>query len=903
MDKRLDFARGTWRSRIRSWSRATLRRSRMESELDGELRFHIEACAEDLMRAGVPQEEAMRRARLEFGGIERAKEECREERGVRFLESAGQDLRYGVRTMRKSPGFAMVAVLTLALGIGASTAVFSLVSAILLKPLPFPESDRIVLPELVSPPGVNIGSEYFPWGEKQFRMLTQDAHPFTAVGAFQSDSFNLNGANEPAFLDGYRASAGFFPALGISAALGRTFTAEEDRPGHEYEVVLSNQLWRERFGGDRGVLGRAIRLNGYAYTIIGVMPAGFVFPRAEEMPSSFNFPREAQLWVPLAVAAEPKGGPSELAVIGRLKPGVTIAQAQAAMDLVAKHAEAKDPLWKGWFNARIVPLERQVTGDTRRPLQLMFGAVGIVLLIACSNVANLLLTRSLGRRREFTLRAALGAGRARLVRQLLTESLVIALIAGVVGILIAFAGIYFVKTFGPSNIPRLQEIALDLPVLAFTLGISLATGILFGLAPALGATRENLVTSLKEGSQRSGTSSAGSRFREVLLVSQLALALILVISAGLLTRAFLGMLGTNGGFYAERVLTFQMSLPAVPYADESHIVTLYRNALERLRSIPGVESAGIGETVPMGGEGESTVIRLPDHPATSQKELPFANYTIISPGYFSAIGTPLLRGRDFVESDTATSVLVAIVNAEMEKKYWPGQSAIGKQVGPGSPRFPLATIVGVVPNVKHISLREETAPEMFVLYTQNPWPSMLNMRVALRTKTDPASITESVREAIHSLDPDLPLAKVATLTTLVNDSMAQPRFSMLLLTSFGMLALALASIGMYGVISYSVMQRTQEIGVRMALGAARQNVFAMVLGRGARLVSLGIGIGVVAALGVTRTMASFLFGVAPTDPLTFAGVSLLLVAVALLACYLPARRATRIDPIVALRCE
>jgi predicted permease len=903
MDKRLDFARGTWRSRIRSWSRATLRRSRMESELDGELRFHIEACAEDLMRAGVPQEEAMRRARLEFGGIERAKEECREERGVRFLESAGQDLRYGVRTLRKSPGFAMVAVLTLALGIGASTAVFSLVSAILLKPLPFPESDRIVLPELVSPPGVNIGSEYFPWGEKQFRMLTQDAHPFTAVGAFQSDSFNLNGANEPAFLDGYRASAGFFPALGISAALGRTFTAEEDRPGHEYEVVLSNQLWRERFGGDRGVLGRAIRLNGYAYTIIGVMPAGFVFPRAEEMPSSFNFPREAQLWVPLAVAAEPKGGPSELAVIGRLKPGVTIAQAQAAMDLVAKHAESKDPLWKGWFNARIVPLERQVTGDTRRPLQLMFGAVGIVLLIACSNVANLLLTRSLGRRREFTLRAALGAGRARLVRQLLTESLVIALIAGVVGILIAFAGIYFVKTFGPSNIPRLQEIALDLPVLAFTLGISLATGILFGLAPALGATRENLVTSLKEGSQRSGTSSAGSRFREVLLVSQLALALILVISAGLLTRAFLGMLGTNGGFNAERVLTFQMSLPAVTYADESHIVTLYRNALERLRSIPGVESAGIGETVPMGGEGESTVIRLPDHPATSQKELPFANYTIISPGYFSAIGTPLLRGRDFVESDTATSVPVAIVNAEMEKKYWPGQSAIGKQVGPGSPRFPLATIVGVVPNVKHISLREETAPEMFVLYTQNPWPSMLNMRVALRTKTDPASITESVREAIHSLDPDLPLAKVATLTTLVNDSMAQPRFSMLLLTSFGMLALALASIGMYGVISYSVMQRTQEIGVRMALGAARQNVFAMVLGRGARLVSLGIGIGVVAALGVTRTMASFLFGVAPTDPLTFAGVSLLLVAVALLACYLPARRATRIDPIVALRYE
>jgi predicted permease len=332
-------------------------------------------------------------------------------------------------------------------------------------------------------------------------------------------------------------------------------------------------------------------------------------------------------------------------------------------------------------------------------------------------------------------------------------------------------------------------------------------------------------------------------------------------------------------------------------------VTLYRNALERLRSIPGVESAGIGETVPMGGEGESTVIRLPDHPAASQKKLPFANYTIISPGYFSAIGTPLLRGRDFAESDTATSVPVAIVNSEMERKYWPGQSAIGKQVGPGSTRFPLLTIVGVVPNVKHISLREETVPEMFVLYTQKPWPSMLNMRVALRTKIDPGSMTESARQVIHSLDPELPLAKVAALTTLVNESMAQPRFSMLLLTSFGILALMLACIGMYGVISYSVTQRTQEIGVRMALGAARRNVFALVLGRGARLVTVGIGIGLVAAWGVTRTMSSFLYGVAPTDPLTFGAVSLLLAEVALLACYLPARRATRIDPILALRYE
>jgi putative ABC transport system permease protein len=777
------------------------------------------------------------------------------------------------------------------------------VSAILLTPLPYPNPDLIVLPELVSPPGVNIGSEYIPWGQIQFRFLTRDSHPFQAVGAFQNDSFNLTAAGDPSFLDGFRVSAEFFPALGISPALGRTFTAEEDQPGHEFEVILSDQLWRERFGADLNILGRAVHLNSFAYTVVGVMPAGFQFPRAEEMPSSFNFPSEAQLWVPLAVAAEPIGGPSELAVIGRLKPGLTIGQAQAAMNLITKHAEAKDPRWKGWWNTRIVSLTRQVVGNTQRPLQLMLFAVGIVLLIACSNVANLLLTRSLSRRREFTLRAALGAGRARLIRQLLTESLLIAVGAGIFGSLIANAGIYFVKAFGPSNIPRLREVTLDLPVFGFALCVSLATGILFGLAPAYGATRDNLVDSLKAGNSRAGIGSASPRLRNALLVSQVAMALVLVISAGLLTRTFLRLLGANGGFNPDRVLTFQVPLPALKYVDQTHIVTFFQQALDRLRSIPGVQSAGVGETVPMGGEGESTVIRMPDHPAASQKEMPFANYTIISPGYLTSVGTPILRGRDFSEADTADSVPVALVNVALEKKYWPNQGAIGKQIGPGSARFPLMTIVGVVPDVKHISLREDTAPEIYVVYTQKQWPSMLNMRVALRTKANPASITGSAREAIHSLDPELPLAKIVTLATLVDDSLSQPRFAMLLLASFGVLALLLASIGMYGVISYSVMQRTQEIGIRMALGADRRKVFAMVLGQGARLAGLGISIGLVAALGLTRIMASFLFGVRPTDPLTFAAVSLLLVGIALLACYLPARRATRVDPMLALRHE
>ena len=479
------------------------------------------------------------------------------------FDTIRQDLRYAVRVLRHSPAFTAVAVLTLALGIGASTAVFSLVNAILIKPLPYPQPDRIVMPQLVSPPGVNLGSDAMPWGQLQFRAMTADAHPFEAVGAFQSDSFNLTGVGSPVFLDGCRVSAEFFSALGTLPALGRTFTAAEDQPGREFEVVLGDRVWRERFQADPGVTGTTARLNGRAYTVVGVMPPGFAFPRAEEMPSAFNFPRDAQLWVPIAIPAEPKGGPSEMAVIGRLKTGVTLAQAQAAMNLVTRHAEARDARWKGWFNIRMVPLARQVVGDTARPLQLMFAAVGIVLLIACSNVANLLLARAFGRRREFTLRAAVGAGRSRLIRQLLTESVLLSAVAGAGGILIARAAIDFVKATGPANLPRLREVAVDLPVFAFALGVSLAVGVLFGLAPAMGATRADLVGSLKEGGARSGSSVSGLRLRNGLLVLQVALAFVLVIAAGLLTRTFFGLLGADGGFRPEHVLTFQLSLPQV----------------------------------------------------------------------------------------------------------------------------------------------------------------------------------------------------------------------------------------------------------------------------------------------------------------------------------------------------
>lgn len=886
------------------WSRLKWlrRRRQLDADLDAELEHHVELRAAKNTAAGMDTAEALYAARRQFGNVSLVKEDTRTVWIFSWLEALRQDLHYGLRLLRKTPGFTAVAVLTLALGIGASTAVFSIVNAILLRSLPFPDPDKILLPLLMTPPGVNTGYDYFPWHPKQFFLVKAEQTAFQALGAFQSDAFNLTAAGDPVLLDGFRVSAGFFPSLGISPVIGRIFVEEEDKPGHELEVILSHNLWQERFACDPSVLGRPIHLNGRSYTVIGVMPSGFVFPRAEEMPRVFNFPREAQLWVPLATTADYKG-PSELALVGRLHPSFTLQQAQTQLHLVSKHAEQADPAWKGWFTIRTVPLQSEIVADMRRPLLLILGAVGVVLLIACSNVANLLLARSLTRKKEITLRAALGAANTRLLRQLLTESLFLSTIGGLAGILFANIAVHFLKLLGPANLPRLREVTLDLRVLLFALAIALVTGLLFGLAPALIAARVDIAEALKEGGQRAGAGPANLKLRSALLVSQVALALVLVVSSGLLLRSFFNLLRANGGFNPEKTLTFQLSLPANKYADTAQIVAFYRNALEHLRALPGVQSAGLGETVPMSGEGEATGIRLPDRPRSSDKDIPFANYTMISPGYLSAVGTPLLQGRDFQESDTLDSLPVSLVNESFVRKYWPGQNPIGKQLGVGSTRYPLTTIIGVVADSKHLSLREDVVPEMYVPFTQKVWPSLLNMRVALRTRVDPASMSAGARHAVQSLDPDLPLAKVATLQTLVNDSLAQPRFAMLLLASFASLALFLACIGMYGVISYSVAQRTREIGVRVALGAARGDISRMVLRQGALLASLGIAIGLLTAFAVTRLMASFLYGVRPADPLTFTSVSLLLIAVALFACFLPARRATRVDPLVALRFE
>ncbi len=875
------------------------------NDLDQDIRDHIDSETADNIARGMSPDDARAAALRKFGNVTLAKEDTRDVWRLVWFDQLVQDLHFGFRMFRKSPGFTFVAVLTLALGIGASTAVFSLVNAVLLKPLPYPNAERVVFPWRVSPAWFNSGYDKNPWGRYEFLFFAQQSKTFESWGAFQSDSFNLTGSGESVRLDGLRVSSGFFPSLGMSPAIGRTFTDEEDRQGDEREVILSDVLWREQFGGSDSILGRTLDLNGAPYTIIGVMPRGFVFPRANEMPANFNFAPQVQLWVPLALDRGPRipAESDELAVIGRLKPGVSVEQAQAELGLIAGNLEKLYPNAKGAFGSHIVPISRQVAGDTRLPLLLVLGAVGVVLLIACSSVAGMLVTRSITRRRELTMRAALGAASFRLVRQLLTESFLLAAAGGIVGMLFASRVLGLVRLFAPAGIPRLGEMNIDLRVFAFAMGVTLLTGFLFGLAPALGATPQNLVSALKDGGQRSGSGPAGQRARNVLLVAQIALAMVLVIAAGLLTRTFYQLLAVDPGFRPERVLTFELSLPALKYPDQAHIASLYTEVLRRLRELPGVEDAGLTEVIPMGGATENTALRIPGRVEKNNYDLALSNYTIASPGYFAAVGTPILRGRGFLESDTADSDQVAVVSDAMAKKYWPGQDPIGKQVGPRSPKYPVATIVGVAADVKRLSLRELPPPELYMPYTQKVWPSLLTMDIVVRTKQDPVSVSDSARSAIHNIDSDLPLANIKPLSAVVSDSMTEPRFAMLVLAAFGALALIIATIGLYGVVSYNVAQRTQEIGVRMALGAERRDVLRMVFAHGTRLAVAGIAIGLVAALAVTRLMSSFLYGVRSADPLTFLGVSALLLAVAFAACYFPARRAMRVDPMVALRYE
>jgi predicted permease len=877
--------------------RALFQRRAVETELDQELRFHFENEVEKHKSRGMAPEEALRRARLSFGGHDQIKEDCREARGTSLLESCLHDFRYGLRVLCKNPGFSIIVALTLSLGVGASAIIYSLVDTILLRPLPYPNASRVAMLWQVAPAGSFFGTQSIPWQPLEFRLLAKTSVAFQNLGAFKKQSFNLTGVGTPERFEGARVSAGFFPTLGVLPLRGRTFNASEEQEGHQYVAVLSSRLWKSSFGGDAHIVGKTIELDGDPYTVVGVMPASFTFPNAEGMPPIVEMPKEPLFWVPLTVSA---GG--ELGVIGELKAGISTAQLQREMKIFDRSIEEQVPRDKGGF-VRVVALPQQTVMNARRPLFLLLGAVSAVLLIACSNIAGLMLNRSLGRRREFTLRGALGARRPRMIRQLMAESLLLALTGGLLGIVLGETGLRLVKRFGPGTIPHLLETALNVRVIAFALGVTLITVMIFGLPAAFGATGINMVEALKGGGQMSGGSIAAPRIRNALLTAQVALALVLVIAAGLLVRSFQHMLHADAGFDASRVVTFELPVPSAKYGDLPRLTGLYKQVLKQLQCVPGVRSAGFASLVPMGGSSDAAMIRIQEHPGANDA----ANYALVSPGFFTTIGVPLLRGRDITDADDLSTLPVTIINSDMARKYWPGEDPIGKQVGIDFTGAPVRTVVGVVGNIKQTSLREEPSPKMFVPYTQigNIIESntIRSMQYAVRTMGEPASVSKNLRPAVHTVEPDLPVANFAMLTTLVDDSLATDRFLVFLFGAFGGLALILASIGMYGVISYSVMQRTPEIGIRIALGAGRGQIFILILKQGSRVVCSGIAIGLIAAFATTRLMTRFLYGVQPTDPITFAAVSFLQVVVALLACYVPVRKAMSVDPVTALRYE
>src|ERR1700722_17585430 len=881
--------------------RALFRRRSVEAELDEELRFHFENEVEKHKSRGVAPEEARRRARLSFGGHDQIMEDCREARGTTFLESCLHDLRYGLRFLGKNPGFSLIAALTLSLGVGASAIIYSLVDTILLRPLPDPNAGRVATLWQAAPTGSIFGTESIPGEPLEFRLLAKTSGAFQNLGAFKKQSFNLTGVDPPERLEGARVSAGFFPTLGVSPLLGRTFDASEEQPGCEHVAVLSSRLWKSSFGGDADIVGKIIELDGDPYTVIGVMPAGFAFPNEEGMPPIVEMPKEPLFWVPLAPSAT-EAETAELGVIGELKVGMSTAQLEQEMRIFDQRLGEQVPRDKGGF-VRVVPLAQQAVMNVRRPLFLLLGAVSAVLLIACSHVAGLMLSRSLGRRREFTLRGALGASRPRLIRQLLTESLLLALTGGVLGIALGEVGLSVVKHFGPSTIPHLHETELNARVCACAFGATLMSVVIFGLPAAFGATGIKVVETLKGGGQTPGASITVPWIRNALLTAQVALAMVLVIAAGLLVRSFQHMLYADAGFDASHVITFELPVPSAKYGDQPRLVDLYKRVLEQLQRVPGVESVGFASLVPMGGSSDAAMIRIQEHPKANDA----ANYELVSPGYFTTIGAALLRGRDITDADNLSTSPVTIINSSMARKYWPGEDPIGKHVGIDFPGVPLRTVVGVVGDIKQTSLREEPSPKMFVPYTQIGTQiesnTIRSMQYAVRARVEPASIAENLRPAVHTGEPDLPVANFALLPTLVDDSMATDRFIMLQFGAFGALSLILATIGIYGVASYSVMQRTAEIGVRIALGAGRGQIFIMILRQGSRVVCPGIAIGLIAAFATTRVMTRFLYGVRPTDPITFAAVALLQLVIALLACYLPARKAMSVNPVTALRYE
>jgi putative ABC transport system permease protein len=881
-------------SRVRSWVNATLRRSRMESEMDAELRFHIDACAEDLILSGVAREEAMRRARVEFGGIERVKEEGREARGANVIESLVQDLRYGAGNMLRTPGFTAITVLTLALGIGATTAIFSAVNPILFESLPYRHPGRIMMISEFGPDASRSRVAFHT-----YRELAERSRSFETIAVTKIWQPTLVTPGEPERFDGQFVSAGYFRALGVPPFLGRDFEASDDRFHGPHVVILSDALWHRRFGGDVAIIGRQITLDDKSYTVIGVMPSTF---ENVLVPS-------AELWTPLQydpghiADSQTREWGNHLRMAGRLRPGVSIDQARRELDTIVRTPvpEFPRPPWASHEQGFIVnSLQDDLTRSVRPALLAVIGGVLLVLVIACVNVTNLLLARSVRRRGEFALRTALGAGRGRLIRQLLTESLLLAALGGVAGLAVAQLGVHALVALSPAELPRVGAIAVDSPVFAFGVGMTTLIGLAVGLIPALRASRSEPQLALQESSQR--TVGGHRRMRSALVVVEVALALVLLVSSGLLLRSLERLFAVAPGFDASNLLTMQVQTYGRRYDDDATCNRFFAQALEAVRNVPGASAAAFTSQLPLSGDADIYGVEFEN--ASNTKDVEPAFRYGVAPGYFETMGIPLRRGRLFNAQDAlGLPVRPVLINESLAKRRYPGQDPVGQRVRfGGPPNRPWDVIVGVVGDVKQTSLAISQSDAVYVTTAQWLWAEGTQW-LLVRTRGDAAALAPAIRKAIWSVDKDQPVVRISTMESLLAASAAERRFALILFETFALVALVLVAAGIYGVISGSVAERTREIGVRLALGASRESILALVVRQGMMLTGLGVAIGLTGAAAASQAIAAMLFGVSRLDPVTYLGVTVLLAAVSVIACGVPAWRAMQVDPIVALRYE
>jgi predicted permease len=873
--------------RLRSlWGNLRGKESR-ERDLDDEVRSYAAILEDQKVATGLSAEEARRQALVEVGGIEQVKEQVREVTMGTWIETVWRDVRFAARTLLRSPGFTTAAVLALALGIGATTAIFSVVDAVLLRPLPYAEPDRLAVifngtSSAVSP------ANFLDWRRQSSRL--------GSMGAAESWGPNLAGGDRAEQLRGVRVTAGLIPLLGVKPALGRLFTPDEERPGQEHVVVLGYRVWQRRFGGDPSVVGRPVVLDGAPHTVVGVMPHGFEFPPF--------WATGAELWAPLPLTDRATNRGESLRAFARLAPGATLEGARAEMATITARMEEANPGTNRDVTVR--GLNDVVVGDVRLALVVLLGAVGFLLLIACANVAHMLLARASARHKEIAVRAALGASRARVVRHLLTESVVLAGAGGLAGLALAAAAIRGLIGLSPGNLPRLESATLDLRVLAVTAAVSLATGILFGLVPALQASRSDLNVALREG-ERGSTAGGRHRLRRLLMASELALALVLLVGAGLMIRTFVALQRFDPGFDPRRVVTAVVSLTGSQSAEPGRRAAFYRAATERIRALPGVEGVSTINHLPLAGDVWRFGFHVEGRPIAKPGEGPRATYRVVSPGYFDTMGLRLVAGRDFTDDDGMAAPGVIIINESLAQKIWPGEDPLGRRVTLGDPLEPVwLTVVGVTRDAARGKWAAPSDQEMYLplLQTRSHLEGPFTfMTFVARTTGDPSATAPFLRTAIWEVDASVAVSELQTMNEVVAHATASPRFYLLLLASFAAAALALAAVGIYGVMSYSVARRRGEIGIRMALGARPADVLRLVMGEAVGVAAAGAAAGLVAALALTRLMSGLLYGVAATDPATFAAVCGVLGLVALLATYIPARRAVRTDPLTALRTE